>query len=535
MILKKPYAFLIKYFKFIHLGITLLSIYVLIKSVSIFSFFNQYIKNNYSVTSYEGFSSTYVSFLLFLVVFIIIGVLLLIVLMFENKKKPNKIYQVFFVYYLVFFVLLFVTKSILSSFEVNVIAAEIARVYRDISLIAIIPQIPIIIICAVRALGFNIKKFEFEKDMKELQITEEDNEEFEININHDGYKLKRTLRRFFREFKYYVKENKFIFACLCIVLVIIVGYLIVTNAPQKYNNSYRENQSFLYDGLVLNVKESMITNLDYNGNKLGNDYYLVLKINVSNNTDKEIEFKSKNLRLEVGDKYINPQYDKSSNFIDYANDFYGDSIMSKTSFDYALVYKINKSDIKNSFQIKIYRGSINDKKEIIDKFDYIKIKPDLKTEVYAEAISKVDDKVSFASSGFLDTTLKILSYEITEKYNYSYEYCVTTEDCRSFQDFVVVSHNDNNKKLIVLNYDFKLDENSAYSIRNKTISKFAENFMKVRYKDDFDEYQYSKAKNVTPKNLQDVLVLEIDDVVEKSSTYALSIIIREKEYLITLK
>ena len=47
MILKKPYAFLIKKFRLIHLVLSFLIGFILYRSVLIVKFFIEYIKNNY--------------------------------------------------------------------------------------------------------------------------------------------------------------------------------------------------------------------------------------------------------------------------------------------------------------------------------------------------------------------------------------------------------------------------------------------------------------------------------------------------------
>ena len=85
MILRKPYAFLIKKFKIIHLILSLLMIYVAYKINSILNFIYDYINNIANV----NIASSYINFILFLaVVFIIIISLILYILM-RYKKKPK--------------------------------------------------------------------------------------------------------------------------------------------------------------------------------------------------------------------------------------------------------------------------------------------------------------------------------------------------------------------------------------------------------------------------------------------------------------
>ena len=53
MILKKPYAFLIKYFKVINLLISLLAGYSAYRFYKIITFFNEYINSNYYAFQYH--------------------------------------------------------------------------------------------------------------------------------------------------------------------------------------------------------------------------------------------------------------------------------------------------------------------------------------------------------------------------------------------------------------------------------------------------------------------------------------------------
>ena len=59
-------------------------------------------------------------------------------------------------------------------------------------------------------------------------------------------------------------------------------------------------------------------------------------------------------------------------------------------------------------------------------------------------------------------------------------------------------------------------------------------FAKIKYKKN-DEYFYSKVKDVTPNNINNKVVLEVTSDILTSDEINLSIIIRNKEFLINLK
>ena len=59
MILRKPYKFLIKHFKLIHLILTLLMVYVVYKFNYIFSFFNTTVENYVGIITTDATGSLY--------------------------------------------------------------------------------------------------------------------------------------------------------------------------------------------------------------------------------------------------------------------------------------------------------------------------------------------------------------------------------------------------------------------------------------------------------------------------------------------
>ena len=62
------------------------------------------------------------------------------------------------------------------------------RLIRDFISISFIIQFYSAVILIIRAVGFDIKKFDFNNDLKEMEINESDREEFEVQINFDKNK-----------------------------------------------------------------------------------------------------------------------------------------------------------------------------------------------------------------------------------------------------------------------------------------------------------------------------------------------------------
>ena len=81
MILKKPYAFLIKHFKLIHLLLCIPFIYLIIRIGAIASFFSSYVQANY-YTSETNLAGTYINYFMY-------GAILLIILL-PGRFSANK-------------------------------------------------------------------------------------------------------------------------------------------------------------------------------------------------------------------------------------------------------------------------------------------------------------------------------------------------------------------------------------------------------------------------------------------------------------
>lgn len=534
MIFKRPYAFLIKYFKIINLILALLFIYIGYKSYNVMVFFNDYISNNYSGNFYSNFYVEYLSPMVSLALIIIIVLLGIVLWLLVFKKKPVKIYATSIIYYIVIFIFFKIVKNMMINMETNVITAETSRIYRDVSLIFLVPQVIFVITFIVRGLGLNLDKFHFEKDIRELEVSSEDNEEVELTFKNDTVKLKRGFKRYIREFKYYLLENKLIVSILGVVIGILLIILIISLFPKKVDNNYKQGNSFFYNNITYTIKDSIATNMNYNGDIITKDkYYIVILLNINNdnNTDKQIDFN--NFRLILDKRSIYPIMDKGLNFVDYAKDYSGTVIKSKSKIDYSLVFEINKEEIKNNYVLKFMAGSKVVDNEIRGKYNKIVITPSLIDKITTIKSYSMGEDVVLLNTNLGNTKISYNNYKTTRKYIYDYKNCYNNK-CNTYKDIVNLDYTKNDKTLLILDYGYYLDENIPFANTSKTISGFNNYFLKVKYLKN-DEYKYGKVKDVTPNNLKDKVVLEVTKEIEESESVYLAIIIRNKEYLITLK
>lgn len=534
MILKKPYRFLIKNFRTIHIILSLLTIFIAYQSNAILKFVNDFIANNYSVTVTSNMASHYISPLLYFAIILVIIALIAVYVLLSVKKKPNKLYLFTIIYYIILLITVFIAAFLINSLEESLWVAGSARSYRDLMNIIYYPQFFFILILVIRALGFNVKQFSFTDDLKEMQITDADSEEIEVNINFETYKAKRTIHRFFRELKYYFLENKRIFFLLGIILVLILSFIFFKNY-EKTQYNYKENESFMYNGLSIKITDSMITNIDLNGNNIyDNSYFVLVKLNISNNTvvDKELDYN--NFKLYYDGDYVYPKLDMGNYFIDYGDPYMGDIISAKESKTYIIPYLIDSKYKNNSFKINIYLGSSKNTNQFTAKNATVKLNPNLIENVETVRTAKLNELVSFSSTNLGDSSFLVNSVDFTNRYQYTYQDCYKNE-CRNYSDVIVADVSYQNRQaLIALGYDLSLDNKVASYENINDIQAFADSFFKVEYIIN-GESTITKPKNVTPTKIKDKIVLQTDGDILQADKINLLITIRDRSYAIELK
>ena len=225
MILRRPYAFLIKHFRLIHLILFALLAVITYNASTVLNFFKDYITANGNM---EILSSNYINVFIYIAPIIIIGLSILIFYLMKYKDKPR-------LYYIILIIVSILCTGVytylylnIRSLETTTVSARIIRLYRDIARSNFYVLFVMCIPTLIRGLGFDIKKFNFSKDLKELNLSEEDSAEVEVSIDVSSNGLKRTGRRTLRELKYYYVENKFfiniILGTLILILVMVFPF-----------------------------------------------------------------------------------------------------------------------------------------------------------------------------------------------------------------------------------------------------------------------------------------------------------------------
>ena len=434
MILRKPYAFLIKHFKLIHLIMTLCMGILIYQTNILLEFFNDFLKSSQIIVGTEVANSLFNNYSYILVTAIILISVIVFVLM-SFKNKPRLYYVLTILCFSLLIVLYAYSISTINNMQVGLVDERITRAIRDFLNIIFVFQIYAIFISFIRSIGLDVKKFDFNQDVQELNISDKDNEEFEVNVEFDAHTLKRKLRRNYRNLKYYFVENRIVLTII-LVIVVLVGGISIAGMLVRNDVSYTTGQVFSPVNYNISILDSYTTKRDYRDNEISNkDEILVavkLKIKTPNKTSKFIYGK---LALQIGDNKYYHTNKYASKLIDIGEIYINQSLTDDYQ-EFILVYEI-PTQLQNKEMTLVYTEQIV-KGMFSDKTDTIKIKINPKNldQVNVDNIVEIGQNYIIGDGLLEGHELKINSLEVNDYFNINYNACVRGNECYSFYEIV---------------------------------------------------------------------------------------------------
>ena len=534
MILRKPYAFIIKRFRLIHLIMCLLATYVTFCLYKLSTFLTGYV--NTGMFNYENdLINKLVPNNLFISTVLIALLSLVIIALFKWKKIDYKYYIIFITYEVIIFIGLVIMKLFLDEAINELVDIRVLKAYRDITRIVMTPGFYYIITTLISAIGFNLKKFDFSSDLKALNASSEDNEEFEFVVGKDTYKYKRAFNRFIRETTYYIKENKILFFTMSGAFVIAIGVtLYLTLYVSK--NQYKVNETFLANGVAYTVKESFLTTLDYSGKIIDKDkIYLIVKTNINNTSFEAVELNYKNYRLELDNgKTVYPITNKGSYFIDLGDPFIPDVLPAKTAYDYMIIFELPYSDFNGSYLYRIVNEIDIFKGEITAAYNDTLIKPKIIEEPVSYGVYTLNTQANFIDSALKNSNLTIINSEVGDSFKEKYKHCQSNKCFDAVETIKANNVSNGSKTLIKLTIDYFIDRESNPYVKVKNSKSLFKEFGTISY--NINEVSKSAAyKEVTPKFLtDDTIYIEVPYEVKNASDLQLNLTIRDKIYTFLL-
>lgn len=504
MVFKRPYGFLIRHFKLIHLILTGLFIYLLKYVNDILGFYNDFRAGIASKVDAELYLNN--GYVLPVVLSIVICVVVYLLL--KYKDKPRFLYIVLIGFVLGVSIMINIVQGGLEVILYEVIDTKTLLLYRDLLKILIVFQYISIGMVLVRGLGFDIKKFNFVKDLHELDIDVTDEEEVELTLGNTNV-AKRKLHRRLREFKYYYIENKtFILIVVGIILLFsIVGFVINF---EFINKVYDQGESFSSEQFGFRLMNSYITRTSYNNEVLLDDeyYFVIADMNLFSRGEKKV-FNKANLILYIGDNSYRSENYTGDKFMDLGTIYRKQKVGSDSS--YLFVYKVPSSEANKRMRL-VYAGDlkVNLKPVMLDKNN--------KSKNY-----KVGDKIDLSKTTFGSGSITISNVEIGESFEYPYQYEIGGKIYDS--KYTINSSQGSILKLdISSKYPFGLDDYT-----------FLDTYGTLKYKVDDKEYKVKSFINKTPVSHQEGIYVSVDKNIVDATDIWFDIQIRSERYIYKIK
>ena len=534
MILKKPYAFLIKRFRVIHIILAVFMSYLLYKSYNVYSFLNNYlIEAKFNII--ENIASKYISISMYISIFVIISITLVVLLLMNFKKKPIKYYFISLIsYFLLTFVFMFTTYQ-LKQIEWNEINIQLIKITRDILLVSFLAQIPFLVLTIIRATGFNIKKFNFEKDLKEFALDDTDNEEFEVELQLDSDDFKTALRRRLRMARYVIKENKYILLAIIAIIMIALGTTIYVQ-DEVYNKIYEEQETLNTSNFQIKVLNSYQLTTNTSGNDISDDKYsfTIVQISLTNKTKNNLSISLDNFRIRTG-KFTTykPDTDNYKNFVEFGNGYNAEAVPVNQQKKYILVFKINKEEQNNDKTLEYLTGGKRKNGELI--LNYAKFAlttKDLKNKKTITT-SELNKKIEFTDSLLKDSSIIVENVKFNNNFIDKTTKCISNR-CYDTNTYIVPSTTSRYKKIVMkIKYNLSLDQNiDLKDMGNTFIAKFAN----LRYIINNQEYNHNiNLVDITPSGIEGRSYLEVKEEVKNATNIFLDFRIRDKVYTYIIK
>ena len=525
MVLRKPYAFLIKHFKLIHMIMLLLMIYLVERTSRIISFFNSYVETLQLNTKIGIVKSLYNNLMTFIPFLIITMLIILIVVMFL-KEKPKTYYIFNIIVYISLIIFYSSTKGIISEMEIRVVDIRTIQLSRDLLLIMLLFQFVSVVLTFVRATGFDIKKFDFVEDLQKLDISTEDNEEFELELNFGTDIKLRKLRKSIRYIKYFCVENKFL---VLSVSLIIIGFISTFTYKKlgMYEKTYKENTTLEVDGVYFKIEDSYITKENYKGNTINKDYtYIILNMysklvyeGSNNKFSSNASLVIDNHKFYPITKYISSFYDLGINYSNQKLD---------TNFkNFILVYEIPNQISESKVYFKYMENS--------GKTVTVKLSPKEITNNLDTVENNLTEKMDFKDSTLGNVSLTLNSYELAPKYKLNYDYCINKTSCYESYEYIYPTLSGAyDKVLLKLNGKLNYDENYLLTTN---LLEFIKRFGVIKYiindKTYTNKVDIKQVKPVKSKSYD--LYIEVNKDLMNADKIYFEFNIRNKKYIYNLK
>lgn len=512
MIIRKPYAFLIKNFRRIHIALLIIGLFIFSKIIDISSFVNNFMSDGFYDLYADPITKHITPLLIFSIFLMIIGSVSLLLLLL-HKKKPWKTYIIPAAIYISLFFILGMIRNFFGNYTERVDSADL-RLSRDLLIFLMVGQVPALAIYVIRIFGLDVNKFEFNSDIEMMDLSDADREEIEVSLDLDVHSFKRYFKKLIRNIGYFYKEHKIISK----IIIGALGLFMLYNAFVFVfitNKTYKQGQSYRANGYTFKVNKSYYTDKDASGNVISNDSnFVIVEVTVKNNSEPR-NLNTSNFHLHAGKTVY------ESTEITYANEF--DDLgkcyrkVQKLQRDeeqtFILVFKVNKKIRKGRFVLYYQeKGGIYKLRKIS-----LKIKDIRKIEKTKEL--KLGENFDISLKGNADS-ISIEKVEYLDSVDYKVEEC-SLGGCK--KSLLTTEASDGHKIM-------KITFSSDY-FESKNMIDFLKKYGRINYKDSKGKEKTLDIKLAVSRSyLGKNAYLSVPDDFEKYKKPHLCFTIRNNDY-----
>lgn len=532
MVFKKPYAFIIKHFRLLHLIMFIATLFLFNATNEIYRLFKSLLRSN--TYTYAG-ASNYINNIIFFVIIAIIIISGIITWLLHTKKKPIILYFFTFIYSVMVLVLYLYLFSVLNTLQNDALTSDSILFLKDITFLFTVPEYVIMIFTFIRGIGFNIKQFNFSKDFEELDIVDKDSAEFEVLIGKNNYIYSRAIRKYLREIKYYIKENKFVLVCIGFAILVISAYLGIN----YYNNNvkkYKESDLINIDYISYVVNKSYITAYDYKGDKVKDGYkYVVINMNFYNSSTIEDKVLNLNLiTLTDNDLVYYPIQTMNSKFYDLGMPYIDkQAIKPQELLNATLTYEIPESVKTNKFTLRVQYDIDTSLKEILVRYKNFNVNAlniDSRNIIQNVSLRETINTDVVNQNKF---TINVNNYTIQDTYDNKYVVCTEVDKCELMSS-IISSTAYGLKTMLILDYNATMYEDAIFTKYFNTFNKVFTGIGRIKYKVDNKEY-ISNIEVVENSDVENKLFAKVDRNIYRATSIYFELKFRDKTFTFPLK
>ncbi len=516
MILRKPYAFLIKHFKKLHLLLLGLAIFIFYKTTTLSSFVSEYLKFFSYDESTEPISN-FIDANFYIVIFLIILITGFLIYMLTFKKKPKLVYY----FVLITYIGVFVTFMLVNGFFYDIAeqsGSQVALAYSDLLFIFTLPQYLIMLLFLIRTIGLDLKKFGFQKDEEFLAIEHADNEEVEVAVEIDKEKLKRNFKKRLREMKYVYQEYKFI-VNIVITVISLTTFGLVALYIYNVTLVYQQGDIIDANGYQIRINESYLTSTNLEQELIleetSNNTFLIMNLTVKNNSSSR-KLNADMFRIVNSTNAYEPTFKYDKNFSDLGKGYSSNEMLNGEERTFVLIYEVPKNLEMENF-VLYYQDAVTTQDIEIRKIE-LSI-TDLE-EIEVVDTKKIQEEMTMELTKGQEDNIIIDSYNLNQTVSYYKREC-SSGICGITTNYLTATEG-----YVYLHYTYLSD-----TLETEELIEYTDERAKLVYISETNEEKTFSINSVYDRTYNgENIYIEVPEEVQRATQITLVYTLRNKEY-----